>query len=491
MIYTAILILYLSSIYFLYILVFYKLVFPIRQRCIVVMLNNNETRWWWGFVTHQLEINLFLWIPYKIKNINFLDINSFTTTSFEPFKSNLSKKLSFRDCNYSIFNEENKERLYLFCEKSLNFRPNNILLFNFSFLEYIFPNFTFKFKGFKFNKENLFRNLSHIISDTDDWLHNRKNIIMKFWLKIWLFIFMIPFYPHYIIFKSVIGKKTKNLIILNENFQDKPKWNYIWVEENNLIWRKWNRYLSNYTEYNLYVEEMDEVHIYWKWMIKIFKTLLSDVSFPIAWDYKASIKWVFSENFTFKNEYNLIQIKNWQSLFYEIPFTFKLPKSWEINIVAWPWTLSNNIVINFQTKIFYLLPTTNLNKKIDHLNKQNLELKNNFNLKYWVIYDKSPLKFQSRKIVRDWTIYISFNKELVNLSEKNFTILYKWKEIWIVWIEQKWENKTDIYIHYPSFLIEKYDFTTEKDLASLTYKKLEDKTWTVHFTKPREIKLVW
>jgi hypothetical protein len=145
--------LYFFSIYVLYIIIFHKLLFPIKQKNLLIFLNNCEIRWWRGFITHQLEIKFFIWIPYWIKNINFLDVNKFTIESFEPFKSNLSKKMSFRDCNYSIFNEENFERLSQFYEKSMYYKPNNIIMFNFSFIESIFQKYLFILHDFNLIKK--------------------------------------------------------------------------------------------------------------------------------------------------------------------------------------------------------------------------------------------------------------------------------------------------------------------------------------------------
>ena len=161
---------YLLSVYFFYIIVFNKLFFPFKQKVLVVFLNNCELRWGGGFITHQIELFLILWIPYKLRKINFLDINKYSEESFEPFKSNLSKKISFRDSNFSIFNEENYIRLLYFYKKSFpnNKIPNNLLLFNYTYIEDIFPNFRFSFNGFKINKNNLFRTINHLVSDNDN-----------------------------------------------------------------------------------------------------------------------------------------------------------------------------------------------------------------------------------------------------------------------------------------------------------------------------------
>lgn len=484
-------IIYLLSIYILYIIVFYKLLFPIKQKVLVVFLNNLELRGWWGFITHQLEVSFILWIPYKIKNIKFLDINKSVVNSFEPFKSNLSKNISFRDCNYSIFNEENFKRLSYFSKNSLGYEYNNFILLNFTFIESIFTFISIKFSWFIFSKKTLFRSLSHIVSDNPDWAHWRKNIILKFWAKFISFILFIPFYPHFILINIIKSIKNKDFFILNKSFKDKPKWNYIAIEENNLIWRKGNRYISNYTEYNFFVEEYKGNYIYWKWTIKILKTLLSDESFPISWDYKACIKWIFSDDFTFEKKYKLINIKNTKSFFYEIPFEFKLPNKWAINILKWPWTLNNNISINFQTKIFYLLSKTNLNQKIDHLNKENRELKRDFKLKYEVSFDKSVIKFQWMKIIKDWVISINFNKELINYSKNNFIIEYKWKKIDIIKITKKRWVDTNILIYYKKWEIEFYDFKKVDILASLTFYNILDKSWITHYSKWRKLNLIW
>jgi hypothetical protein len=482
---------YIFSIYILYAIVFYKIVFPIKQKNLVVFLNNCEARWWWGFITHQIEINFLFWIPYKIKNINFLDINSYVEDSIEPFKSNLSQNISFRDCNYSIFNEENYKRLDYFSSKSLWYRHKNIILFNFSFIESIFWFISINFWWIKFDKNSLFLALSHIVSDNPNWAYGRKNIILNFWIKLLFIMIFIPFYPHYIIIKIIENIKQKNLFILNESFKDIPKWNYIWIEENNLIWRKWNRYLSNYTEYNFYVEELKDDFIYWKWIIKIFKTLLVWESFPIAWEYIASIRWVFSDNFSYDDDYKIINIKNNNSIFYEIPFFFRLPKEWEINIIKWPWSINNNVSVNFQTKIFHLVPKTNLKSKIDHLNREITCIKNNFLLKYNVFFDKSIIKFQWMKILDDWLISIHFNKELKDINKDSFKISYKWIDIAIESIEKN-DDKTNIIIYYKKWSIEKYDFKIEKEIAYLYISNIQDLSWNIYYDKNnRKLRLIW
>jgi len=483
--------LYIISIYIFYALIFYKLIFPLKQKNIFVFLNNCEIRWGGWFITHQIEVHFIIWIPYIIKNIPFIDINKYTHPSFEPYKSNLSKKLSFRDCNFSIFNEENYDRLKMYSKNSLDYKPDNFILFNYSFIESIFPNINIRFNNFIFNKKNLFRNLSHITTDNNEWKYDRKNILTKLAKKLIIYISIIPFYPHYILMRIFENKLKKNFYILNDQYKDKPNWNYIWIEENNLIWRKWNRYITNYTQYNFYINELKDNYIHWKWMVKIFKTLFADESFPISWEYKANIQLSCSNRFKYENTPNIIRINNGQSIFYEIPFTFTLPINWSIDIIKWPWTINNNVSIIFQTKMFYLLPNTNLESQVDHLHTSNFELKKDFNLQYNVWFDTSPLKLQSRKIIDNWILSINFNKELINLTPDNFEIIYMWNSLNINKIEKVWEFKTNIYIYYNKDEIEKYDFKSTDNLAYIYCKNLEDKTKTLHYTSPRKIKLVW
>lgn len=313
------------------------------------------------------------------------------------------------------------------------------------------------------------------------------------WIRLLLIIFFIPFYIHLILIKTIKNFNRKNIFILNWKYKDKPDWDYIWIEENNLIWRKWNRYLSNYTEYNFYIEEKNNTYIQWKWIIKIFKTLLADKSFPISWEYIASIKAIYSDNFIFNNCTSLIKISNWSNIFHEIPFCFNLPNNWTINIIKWPWTLNNNISINIQTKIFYLLPKTNLKQKLDHLNRENFELKTNYKLEYDITYDTSPLKIQSIKIVEDGILFLLIQKELINFDLSNFKIYYKWNVINIEKVEKNVANSNLIKIFYTKWNIDFFNIKKNRniEIPYLKVNNLEDKTWMIHYKNWRNIRFVW
>lgn len=486
----SIIFIYIFFIYLFYVIIFYKICFPVKQRNIIILLHNWELRWWGWFITHHILIDTFLWIPYKIKNIHFKSINKYYEESSWYFKEKLSKHISFRDSNYSIFQEENFQKMKYFQEKSLDYKVNNFIQINLSAVENIIPNIPVKYKNIVITKNNFFMKLSQLIWDTDLWKFNRKNILLHIGIQYFLYILIIPFYIFLILWKITKEIYYKNIFILNEKTKDIPKIPYIWLEENNLIGRKGNKFMSNKIEYNFLVDVVLKNSIYWKWMIKVHKSYFWSHSFPISWKYKALLNVRYSNHFILSNTQKYFELSDGESLYHEIPFTFTLPKKWWIKILKQIWQLNENIFINFETKIFNYLPDTNLNNKVYHYNYENFVFKRNYQLNYNILADNSELKFQYRKIIEPWHIVIWFNKKLLNLSHKNFEL--KYKDIWIdiIQIQKIGFNENEIHIYYKEHKIPKYEFKKEI-FATLKCKNLQDIHGNIFYEQWRVFSLPW
>lgn len=483
------LIIYFFAIFITYGIIFHKLIFPLFQTHILVLLNNAEIRWGGWFITHHIFIKTFLWIPYMVKNIDFKDINAYYQESFEPFKTKLSEHLSFRDSNYSLFLEENYKLMQYFIKKSLNINVDNIIQCNLCAIESIIPNITLKIKNHRINKHNFFIELTHLVWNPSLWKFERKNILLYlggFYAGI---IFLIPFYIYIIFFRISQQIFLRNIVILNKKYKDIPKQPYIWIEENNLIGRKGNRFMNNKTEYIFYVENIQKWIILWKWMIRIHKSYFGSHSFPISGTYKWLLNIRHSQHFSLAEKQKYYQLSDRQSLYHEIPFSFSLPKKSHIKILKQIGVTNETLFIHFETKLFKYLPETNLLNKNYHYHSQNLEFIKYFHLKFDIKNDNSTVRFQYRRITKPWEIVIWFNKELKNI-EKCFTIKYKSQTIKIEKIFTQWFNNNEIHILYNPSDIEIYDFK-KHEYATIECQNLEDIFGNRFYTQKQIFSLPW
>lgn len=487
---------YFITFFVLFILTFFDLFKKIKSKNFILLQNNNELRWGWWLITQTLEIHTFLWIPYKLKKHTFSELNSYSEKFFPPFYDLLSKKIVFRDINYSIFHTENLERFEKYYKNNFksDIKIDNWILINFSLIEELFRFLpTLKLKWFKINSKTIFRNLSHLTTDSPDWLEKRKFIIFKLIWKIIISLIFIPFLIHIFFITLLRWKINKNLIILNKNYSDQLSENFIWVEENNLIWRKNNRFINTFIEYNFYIENIDNKNnIFWTWSIKIHKTLYADESFPISWKYTWIIRWVSSSNIIFKNtDYNKIILQNWETNYIHLNFNFNMKNNSSVNIINQSWIQNNTYSINFWSKSFKLLPNTNLKNNKEHWNNEIfVNYKKNIKIKYNINYDKSPLKLQSIRIMEDWKIQLNFQKEIIDIDKKNTFLEYKWKKIKITDImNAKWD-KTCLFIYFEKNKIDKYIFRKDQN-AKIHLYSLKDSTWLTHYKQWRIIDISW
>lgn len=488
---------YLIIIYFLVLFLFirinfYKIIHFWKSKAVILLQNNEELRWWGWLITNQAEVKLFYWIPYKFSKISFDEINNYSQNSFEPFYSYLTQDLFFRDVNFSVFNTKNILRFNEFYEKSLNKpKPDFWILINFSVFEKIFRVLpTINIRWIKLNSKNLFRWLSQLTTDSPDWLKWRKDILFKIWFILIPFLF-IPFVIHYILWILFISK-NKDFFIQDswETFEEKL--NYLAITENNLIWRKDNRYSKNNIQYNFFVDNFDWEYIYGKGNIIFSKTLFATDSFPISGKYTWSFWIESSEVFVFENpDYKIIELNNLENWNIKYNFSFKLPKNWEIKIVRQPWIKNTDLSVNFETKIFSYMPITNLKKKVDHWHNLDVKFNKNFILKYDIEYDKSPLKMVYRTIYDRWIFQINFQKQLKNVTKDNFEIIYNNKKVDISEIELLEDNHV-IFIYYSNLdTIDYYPFEDRLNTAKLFIKNLEDISWQIHYQNWREIWFPW
>lgn len=487
---------YILSLLILFIILLYKIIFKIKSKNFILLQNNTELRWWWWLITQTAEIKTFLWIPYKFKKHTFGELSKYTEKSFYPFSELLAKDMIFRDINYSIFQKDNLIRFKKFYTKNFKWNrlPNNWIIINFSLIENIFNVLpTINIKWFKINWKTLFRNLSHLTTDNPLWIEKRKYIIFDLWIKIIIPILIIPFLLHIIFIKLLIWQKNKNFFILNNSFNDKNiKVPYIWIEENNLIWRKNNRFIQSFIEYNLYITEKKNNIISWIWKIKIHKTLYANDSFPISWKYTSVIKAISSKDFIFEdNNYKKIIINNWWSINSVLNFKFNLKEKDLIKIIQQSWVKNIITSVNIQTKAFKYLPLTNLINKKEHWNNQifNNNTKNII-IKYNISDDLSYLKLQSIRIMEPGKIQLNLQKEVIDINKEKTFLEYKWEKIKITDIKTAKGNKTCLFIYFNKEKIPKYIFHKEES-AKINIFEIKDSSWITHYQNWRTINISW
>ncbi len=207
----------------------------------------------------SIEVYLFLGFPYKIYKHGFNEMSSYSEIFSDPFNKKLAAKMIFRDVNYSIFQDENEERMNrfyknIFPEKCL---PNRWILINYASIErlfFIIPHFYIK--ELLFSKNTLFRSLSHLVGDNPEGgLDRRKDILFSLIPKVYPLLF-IPFFPHILFVLLYVSLRKKDIIITSHSSK-KIKLPYIALVENNIIGRKGNRYMENTISYDFMIEKYD------------------------------------------------------------------------------------------------------------------------------------------------------------------------------------------------------------------------------------------
>lgn len=479
-------VLYIFSILLIYILLFRDFFSRIFTRVGIVYLNDAELRWWWGMITMMSEIYLFLWIPYRFQKYSHEELNQYSEPSIYPFKDYLTPDLFFRDTNFGFFHRENFERMSYFYERNFSRNAPDIWLsIPYSFLEkvFIFP-WKISFHWFKLQRSNLFRSLSHISGDNSLPSWKRKYILFGILLH-WFYLCLIPWVPHFLLMTFYRYRKNHDIW---QSWYDNAslQYPYIWICENNIKWRKWNRYMYSSHEYLFHVHSFDEKYIYWSWKIIIQKRLSSEEHFPYVWEYKFSLHQYTSEDFLilwWTNVY--LSVKPGSNLYHEIPFEFKLPKFWRICIPRQSCLQNTEILVTFETAPFIVIPSTNLMTQNDHWHFSRVEFNNEFIFNYSISPDLSPLRMIYRAILRENIVQITFQKPLRKNGKFEFT--YNNKTIPLENIEYL-ENNTILVFHLWEN-IPYYSQSERKNTLKVTITSLEDESWCVHYSE--EPRIIW
>ncbi len=478
---------YIVSICILYIITFWKIIFPIRNHICILLLNDAELRGGWWLITQSIELWTFFGIPYKIYKHSHDEIHQYSERSFYPFNKYVTEDLIFRDTNYSFFADENFTRTKNFYSRNYPHRrvPNIWVSIPYSFIEkiFLFP-FGIRIGNLKICKKNLFRSLSHLVGDNDLPAHKRKFILVQLAFR-WIFLCLIPGILYYIFFIYLQFLKNRNIIIWKNGEKIQKKWIYIGLGENNLKGRKSNRYMKTNQEYIFHVHLIGTDYIEWSWKILIKKILPSSDHFPFVGTYHCTFDVVSSDHF---------QILGWTHLHSEcdsqwelthvIPFSFRIPIEWNISILRQACLQNTNIVVSIDTPPFCFLPKTNLTKKIDHWHYSEKEFYSDFNLKYKFIPDMAPLRMIYRWILEANIVQISFQKP-VNAKKENFRFTFRDNEIQINSIDTHEDGR--IIIFHLSEKIPYYAIKEREDVLKVCISDLSDTNNIIHYHKKNRI----
>lgn len=478
---------YILSILVLYIISFWKIIFPIKNHICVLLLNDAELRGGGGLITQSIEVCTFFGIPYKILKHSHDEIHQYSEWSFYPFKEYVTENLLFRDTNYSFFADDNFRRAEYFYKKNFPLRktPKVWISVPYSFIEkiYLFP-IGITIGNLKIYKNNLFRSLSHLVWDNELPANTRKFILLQLAFR-WIFLLLIPGIIHYIFFIHLQFLKNRNIVIWKSNNKKIKKWIYIWLNENNLKGRKSNRYMKTDHEYIFHVHSVWEKKIEWNWKIIIRKTLPSSEHFPFVGKYNCTFDIESSSEFKILWWTHLCHKCDVQSeFFHEIPFTFKLPREWNFSILRQSCLQNTNIFVSIDTLPFCHLPSTNLTNKIDHWHYSDEMFNSDFTVKYEFISDTSPLRMIYRWILDEKIVQISFQKPIIPKQE-NFRFYFKENSIDIASIDVHDNGK--ILIFHLAEKISHYPHSERKDVLKVWISNLQDTSGMSHYNKTERI----
>lgn len=479
---------YIFSILLFYIVIFRKFFQKFFTQVWIVLLNDAELRWWGGLITMVCEVYLFLWIPYRFVKFTHEEVNKYSEPSIYPFDTYLTKDLFFRDTNFSFFHADNFERMNYFYEKNFSRpAPDAWISIPYSFIEYIFifP-WTLHFYGFHITKSNLFRSLSHLSWDNSLPPGKRKHILFGIVIY-WTLLCLIPFVPHFLLISFYLFWKNGDI---GYSYYKKSIQNpFIWICENNIKWRKWNRYIFWSQEYIFQVESYDENNIYGKGKIILQKNIVSESHFPFVWDYGFGLQVISSNHFTIVWWTNVhFSMVPWTHFVHEIPFEFQLPITWSIEILRQSCIQNTQLVLSFTTSPFRLLPETNLAIQKDHWHFSRKEFNKNFHLTYSIIPDLAPLRMTYRAILSPRIIQISFQKPLRIGGE--FVFYFDGKHIWYNQIDYHEENKVIVFHLLQD--IPYYPLSERGKTLKVHISSLEDEAWCIHYKDtPRVIWFPW
>ena len=483
---------YLGCCTLFYIILFHKIIFPISNSLCIIFLNDAELRGGGGLITLVVEAKTFFSIPYSVHMYSHTELNKYSEPSMYPFKDHLAKDLFFRDTNYSLFQDENFERMQYFYTHNFpnNPIPKTWITIPYSFVEsiFIFP-FGLKFGEHTIRKWNLFRSFSHITGDNNLDPDKRKFILWKFIFH-WIFLCLIPGVLIYIFSKFLYFMSHWDICIMHVYERVQRPDVYIWLSENNLRWRKSNRYIRSEQEYIFHVDSLENWSISGTWELIIRKILPSIEHFPFVGKYNTTFSISYSHHFQILSGVNLYHQCDPGSTFeHKIIFAFNLPVEWRINIIKQSCIQNTHIITHFITPPYIALPRTNLLVQKDHWHYNISWFVKDFQLRYNIIPDVSPLRMIFRGIIDKRHIQISFQKPIyVNIE--NYQFFYEGKVFDIDSIESN--NDWNIVIMGFKEDIPFYPSQERINTMKVLLSDIEDVTGMIHYTKKhRELWIPW
>ena len=483
---------YILSILLMYFSLVRKCIFPIRSKMNIVLLNDAELRWGWGLITLLIEISTFLGVPYRIHRYSHEELNSYSEPSVYPLDTHLSQDLFFRDSNFWFFHEDNFERMEYFYRKNFPWTsiPALWITIPYSFIEriFIFP-WAIVFHGISLQKKNLFRALSHITGDNTLPPGRRKFVLLGLIFHWWILL-CIPFVPHYffLIFLQYVSKWDIGISSISSGklLQNRL---FLWVNENNLIGRKGNRYMLNTQEFILHINAQDSEYMYWNGKILLRKSIQSEEHFPFVWEYTFSLDVVHSKHFTLLGGSNVyLSFETREDFIHEVPFTFCIPVRWSIQFLRQSCMQNTEIVVSMDTRPFITLPMTNLAHQHDHWHYQRWPFDTDFQLKYSLIADNSPIRMLYRAILEHNIVQLTFQKPI----QEGGTFHFRYKGKDILYNQIDYHDCWRILIFHLVSDIPYYPNTKRKNTLKLSCSNIIDITGQVHYREnPRKIWFPW
>lgn len=405
-------------------LIFFLYIFRREKKIVVLFLNDYEWRWGGGFITMSCEIHFRYGIPRGFRIHDFTQINSYGEPSSGAFKTHLAPTMFFRDANYSLFPEDNFQRLTHFYTKSLHTHPPSWWFqIPFSFLERVLPKHThISIEGRKVEGASLFRTFTDLVGDNHLPPTKRKEILKRVIPKITLSL-LHPYYLIRAIILSISALKSSEILMWKTWVKKQKPSCYIGLCENNLKGRKINRFLTGETHYVLHIKREWNNILTGEGYIDIQRSSFADDQFPYSGSYKCSFGVEASSHFQILWGTELFHEMNSFDVFsHRIPFVFKIPKSALLKVIRQLNTPEGYYSrVSIYTDAFHLLPKTSLNIQHDHWHHQSYWSRENIEFILNAHKDHTPIRMAYRYILDPYTVEIRFQKP-INPKKESFEI---------------------------------------------------------------------
>lgn len=473
-------------------LIFFLYIFRGEKKIVVLFLNDYEWRWGGGFITMSCEIRFCYGIPRGFRIHDFTQINSYGEPSYGAFKSHLAPTMFFRDANYSLFPEDNFQRLTHFYTKSLHTHPPSWWFqIPFSFLEKVLPKHTnITIEGRKIEGVSLFRTFTDLVGDNHLPPTKRKEILKRVIPKLILSL-LHPYYLTRGIILSICALKNSEILMWKTRVKTQKPSCYIGLCENNLKGRKTNRFLTGETHYVLHIKgEWNDI-LTGEGYIDIQRSSFADDQFPYSGAYRCTFWVEASSHFQILWGTGLFhEINSFDTLSHRISFAFKIPKHTLIKIIRQlnaPEGYHSRVSV--YTDAFHLLPKTPLSIQHDHWHHQSYWSRENIEFTLSIYKDHTPIRMAYRYVLDQHTIEIRFQKPIIPEKE-NFKI-FSHEKTWALENVSQSSDKRSIFIR----TLEPMPFYESKQsnkVVSMRIENIRDVQGNKYYGKePREMWIPW